>query len=513
MAASMRAELKALSRETVLYGVSAVVGRFLNFLLVPFYVNVLRSSAEYGTATSLYTWLGFINVVNTLGLEAAYFRYAARAEGAPDDPQRARRFFSTPFWVIVTAAGVLSIVLAAAAPVLTGPLFNDPKAEIFSTSALLARVIRWGALIVFLDAFSTLPFAELRLERKAFRFSLFRLSAIVTTLALNYVLIVGRGWGVEGIFVANAAGSGVACLLLLPTLLKRLEFRWDREVLKKFLPFGLTNVPAYVSSMMVQVIDRPIVQAILGLGALGVYQANYRLGFVMMVLVGLFEYAWRPFFMRQHLADDAKARVLFARVFTYVMTALGGAFLALSWGLPHLVAFSFWGRRLLTPEYAVGLPIVPVVMLAYVFQGMYTNFIAGVYIKEKNKALPWVSGLGAALNIAANLVLVPRWGLMGAAAATLVAYMAMAGALFAVSHRIYPVPYEWGRLRNLTLVVAGAFALERLAAFRWSGGELAAAQALLGAGAGAGLWAVFFTPGEKKVLINFVQSGKVPAVS
>ena len=105
-------------------------------------------------------------------------------------------------------------------------------------------------------------------------------------------------------------------LLLLPTIIHRFSFQLDLKVLHKLLPFGLTNVPAYIGSMMVQVIDRPIVQAYLGLGILGIYQANYRMGFIMMIFVGLFEYAWRPFFMRQYMKDDQQARQIFSRVFT-----------------------------------------------------------------------------------------------------------------------------------------------------------------------------------------------------
>lgn len=296
-------------------------------------------------------------------------------------------------------------------------------------------------------------------------------------------------------------------ILLLPTILARLEYRIDRAVLKKLLPFGLTNVPAYLSSMMVQVIDRPIVQAFLGLGVLGIYQANYRMGFVMMVFVGLFEYAWRPFFMRQALKDDSRARRLFARVFTYFMTLALIGFLILSWGLPLLVSTPFHGHRLLRSDYLVGLPIIPVVLLAYVFQGMYTNFIAGIYIKEKNRVLPFITTLGAVVNIGVNFWLIPRMGIMGAALATLFAYMAMAGSIYLASQKAYPIPYEWPRLALVAGLVGFVFGADRLMI---SSGQLSAASMLIIRSVSllAVLMALFifgfFTPGERAILRRYL---------
>jgi O-antigen/teichoic acid export membrane protein len=458
----MRTELKALSRETLIYGLSTVIGRFLNFLLVPFYVNVLHSTAEYGITTSLYTYLGFLNVIYPLGLEAAFFRYGARAEGETFDLAREKRVFSTPFLFIVVAATLFSALILMLAPWAVGPVFRDPSIDLTPMIPTLIDILRLGALILFFDSLALLPFAVLRLEHQAWRFAGIRLVGIVVTLILNFILVMGWGWGVKGIFVANLTASILVVVLLLPTISARLTFRIDFTLLKKVLPFGLTNVPAYLSSMMVQVIDRPIVQAFLGLGVLGVYQANYRMGFVMMVFVSLFEYAWRPFFMRQSLRDDASARILFSEVFTYFMTLALIAFLALSFWLPTLVSTTVGGRSLLSPSYWSGLPIIPVVLLAYVFQGMYTNFIAGIYIKEKNKVLPLITGLGAVINIALNLILIPRIGMMGAALATLFAYMAMALAIYRTAQKYYFVPYEWARVGTLSLIVGISFFTERL---------------------------------------------------
>jgi len=456
----MRKELKALSKETLIYGVSTVVGRFLYFLLVPFYVNTLHSTAEYGIVTSLYTYIGFLNVIYPLGLEGAFFRYGARAESEPFNAEREKPIFSGPFFLMLALALVGSLLLSVAAPWLTFPIFHDPKIDITPWLPMLTDILRLGAAILFFDTLNVLPFAVLRLEHKAVRFGVIRLIGIVVTLALNFWFVMGRHWGVVGIFYANVIASLLVTVLLLPTILSRLSFRINWESLKKQLAFGLTNVPANFSAMMVQVIDRPIVQAYLGLNMLGIYQANYRMGFIMMVFVGLFEYAWRPFFMRMSLENDAEARKIFSQVFTYFTTIALMSFLILSWGLPFLLSTPFHGVRLLRADYLVGLPIIPVVLAAYLFQGLYTNFMAGIYIKNRNRVLPWVTGFGAATNVMANVVLIPRCGIMGAALATLFAYIVMAGALYYESNKVYPISYEWKKIAELTVLVGGVYAID-----------------------------------------------------
>jgi O-antigen/teichoic acid export membrane protein len=186
------------------------------------------------------------------------------------------------------------------------------------------------------------------------------------------------------------------------------------------------------------------------------------MGVAMMVLVGLFEYAWRPFFLRQAKTDDARARKLFAKVLTYFLLATGFAFLFFSFYMPHIVSTPIFGRTLLRGDYLSGLHIIPIILGAYVFQGMYTNFLAGIYIKERNKILPLVTGAGALVNVLVNLALVPHFGITGAALATLAAYMVMAGYIYYESNKVYPVPYEWKRIGLLFVVIISVFALDRL---------------------------------------------------
>jgi O-antigen/teichoic acid export membrane protein len=458
----VKEQIKALSKETLIYGASTVIGRFLNFLLVPFYVNVL-DPAMYGVSASMYTYMSFLNIVYTMGLEAAYFRYASRGDEEKRSAEEEKKLFSGPFLFVLLFGGFLSVFILILAPALVGPIFHDPKINIAPWVPEFMRILRISAIIILLDSLNVLPFAALRIDRRAKWFGIIRLTGIVMTLVLNLIFIVGLHKGVDGIFVANLIASATMLAMLGPTIARRFEFRISKPVMKKLFPFALTNVPAYLSAMMVQVIDRPIVQAFLGLAMLGVYQANYRMGIIMMVFVSLFEYAWRPFFLRESRTNDERARQIFSRVFTYFMVAACMGFLVLALFLPDVLAvrLPFIHHAIFQKnEYLAGLNIIPIVLAAYIFQGMYTNFIAGIYIKEHNKVLPFVTGLGAAVNIITNVILIPIMGIMGAALATLFAYMAMAGALYWQSQKVYFIKYDWRRVGFVGLLVLIGFGID-----------------------------------------------------
>ena len=500
----MRKELAALSKDTLIYGGSTVIVRFLNFLLVPFYVNVLATTAEYGVTGSVYAWIAFLNVIYPLGLEGAFFRYASRGEQEAVDERKERALFSSSFNLLAIFGILLSLAIFFLAPLVAPPIFHDPKMDITAELPVFIRIIRYSSVIMLFDSLAVLPFAALRLERKAKIFGLIKITNVVTMLALNFLFILGLRTGVEGIFIANMIASALTFFVLLPTFVKKWKLTLERPAIRTMLPFGLTNVPAYLGAMMVQVIDRPIVQFYLGLAAVGIYQANYRMGFIMMVFVSLFEYAWRPFFMRQHKTNDSQARILFAHIFTYFMLVSLIAFLLLAFFLPYILTTPLFGRQLLPPRYMAGMSIIPVVLFAYIFQGMYTNFIAGIYIKERNRSLPVITGLGAATNIIVNLLLIPSMGIMGAAIATLAAYVVMAIAIYRVSQKAYFIAYDWSRVGKLFLLVGAAYGAERICVLEniiTSGGVLFLLRFGLTAGVLAALLLFgFFSEGEKKFI-------------
>lgn len=468
----MLADLKRLGKETAVYGLSTVVGRLLNFLLLPFYTHVLRPE-DLGIVAIVLAYVAFLNVVFQHGMDQAYLRFSAGA-----GTEGRRRTFSTASWSLTASSLVLAALVAVLGPALAPWLGFGRRPELaFYAAGILA-----------LDALAAVPFAELRLSHHAWHYAGIKLSNIAVNVALNVVLIRGLGLGLDGIFLAYLAASGATLALLAPVLagLWRGPGAFRRELWLDLLRFGLPFVPAGLASMTVQLIDRPLLLRFTDEGAVGVYQANHKLGIFMMLVVAMFDAAWRPFFLEH--ADKPGARELFGRVLTYFLLAGSWVVLALSLFIGELVRVPVLGRPIIHPDYWPGLVVVPVVLSGYLFNGAYVNFIAQPTLAKRTGLLVYATAAGAAVNIAANLALIPPWGMLGAAWASLLAYAAMAACLYAMGRRLYPIPYEWGRVAHmayaLCAVCLGLHALRPVLSggFNWAlarGAAVTAYPALL----------------------------------
>lgn len=361
----------------------------------------------------------------------------------------ARETFTVPFLSVSATALVSTVMLS---------LLSAPVAGIINLPVEHAVVVQYSAWILCLDAVALIPFASLRMERKAKRFAAIKLSGIAVNVACNVVVLVKFHMGVEGIFLSGVISSAFTVALLLPSILRSLSPHWIGELYRALLRFGLPTVPAGIAAMMIQVINRPILEALTDKATVGVFQANYRLGIFMMLVVSMFDFAWRPFFFSQ--AQEKGAKELFARILTYFLLLMTSVFLLLSFFLDDLVKPPFfWGHSILPAAYWSGLAIVPVVMLAYVCLGVYNNLVAGIYIEKKTQYLPIATFVGALVNVAANYLLIPPMGMMGAAVATLLSYALMALLIYVMARRVYPVTYEGGRILRIVGAATAVYAL------------------------------------------------------
>ena len=429
----MLAKIKQLTSETAIYGVSTILGRFLNFILVPFYTNVLKPSV-YGVMTTVYAYIAFLNVIYTFGLEAAYFKYASTLEIG-----NKKENFSTPLISIFCTSLFFSIILL---------LFSQEISNIAASGNSV--IVKYAAGILFFDALCVIPFATLRLERKAKKFAFIKLFNIIINVTLNLVLLLVFNMDIEGIFISALVASICTFVLLLPTIIANFEFSFPKKLYKELLIFGLPYIPSALSVIIIQVIDRPILEKMLNYEIVGIFQANYRLGIIMMLVVSMFEYAWRPFFLTN--AKEENAKEIFARVLTYFTIFSCFVFLVVSFFISEIVQIPLPGRgHIIGQKYWGGLNIVPIILLGYMFNGFYTNFIVGVYIEKKTKYLPYVTGLSAISNIFFNLLLIPYFQMVGAACATLISYMVMAGGMYCLNQKFYPIKYEYKRLAIIAI--------------------------------------------------------------
>ncbi|MFN0157999.1 MAG: polysaccharide biosynthesis C-terminal domain-containing protein [Bacteroidota bacterium] len=437
-------KIKRLGTDTAIYGVSTILGRFLTFILTPLYANILVPS-ELGVVATVFAYLAFLNVIYSYGMESAYFKYSATLE-IGDTKQN----FAVPFTALLFTSTIFSLVII---------VLRLPLATAAGVPTELSSIVLYSAGILALDAWSIIPFASLRLARKAKLFASIRLAGILITVILNVLFLIVFEYSVEGIFLSNLIGSACTFTMLLPVIFRNMTAHWNKELLPALLKFGLPYVPAGIATMVIQVVDRPILESLTDKATVGVYQANYRLGIFMMLIVSTVDFAWRPFFLTH--ANDPEAKPLFARILTYYFLVMVCVFLTISFFIGDVVRMPLlFGRSILPESYWQGLAIIPVVMLGYLFLGISGNMSAGIYIEKKTKLLPPITFFGAGVNIAANYLLIPTMGIMGAAIATLLSYALMAIALYVVVRRFYPVQYEFERMAKIAcaaLIVYGMY--------------------------------------------------------
>lgn len=430
-------KIKELTKDTVIYGISTIIGRFLNFLLVPFYTNVF-SPAEVGIYSNIYAYIAFLNIIYIYGMDAAFMKYSSLAP-----IEKKKSAYSTAFLCVFISSIFLSLILFLFRYHLT-KLMEIPNNYFFLYYFLI--------VIIFLDTLAIIPYANLRLQRKSFKFTLIRLGNIIINICLNFILVLKYKMGIEAIFIANVSASLFSLIILSFDVIKNFVLRIEKEFLKPMLKFAVPYLPASLAATIVQVIDRPIVLALTNEETLGIYQANYKLGIFMMLIVQMFQFAWQPFLLTT--AKEKNAKEIFSKVLTLFLIATSIIWIILSLFIDDLAKLKFYGSvSLIGYKFWDGLSIVPIILLAYLFNGLYVNFQAGLYIEEKTKYFPVVTGAGAIVNVLVNILLIPFLGIMGAALATLASYIVMAVTLFFFSQKVYKIKYEYEKIFKILLLV------------------------------------------------------------
>jgi O-antigen/teichoic acid export membrane protein len=432
----MKEKLKELTKDTAIYGISTMLGRFLNFLLVPLYTNIF-SPEEFGIQNILYSYIAIFNILFIYGMDSAYLKYAAFKDIGDE-----KENFSTPY---------ISILLSSIFFLLVFILLNNPISSFIELNSDRSYLIILSALIMFFDANAVIPFLKLRLERKAKLFSLLKVQNILINIGLNIYLILILKWGIESIFISNLVASVITILFVLPTILKNFKFSFHTQLFKRLLKFGLPYLPAGFAVMVVQVIDGPIMQKLTDSETVGIYRASYRLGIFMMLFVNMFQFAWQPFFLNN--AKEKNAKEMFSKVLTYFTIVASSLLIVLSLFIDDIAKFKFGEVSLIGENFWSGLYIVPVILLGYLFNGLYVVFSAGIYIEEKSIYAPIVAGLGALINVIANFLLIPYLSILGAAFATLLSYVVMAAGYYIVTQKFYHIEYDYYKLAKIALAV------------------------------------------------------------
>jgi O-antigen/teichoic acid export membrane protein len=449
-------KVRQLASHTAIYGVSTILGRLLNYLLVPLHTYLFEPSS-YGVVGELYAYITFLNIVYLLGMETGFFHFANHRADS-------QRVYASAFFTLTTA----SILFSGTALLLNKPLatllaYPDHPEYIAAIAGILA-----------LDTIAAIPFARLRLQEKALTFSIVKVSNIGINIAFNLFWLLLCPWilkqpglsgihylveavydpsiGVGYVFFANLMASGLTLVFLLPQLK---AFRWevDFKLIKQMLVYALPLVAVGVAGMVNETIDRILLRHWLpydtetNLAKVGVYSACYKLSIFMTLVVQAFRYAAEPLFFAESKKSDNPGR-FYADVMT-VFVAFGGLIFLGVTGYLNLLKY------LIDPAYHTGLHVVPILLLANLFLGMYFNLSIWYKLTERNQMGAVIAFIGAGVTILLNLLLIPDIGYTGSALATLASYGVMVGISYGLSRKYYAIPYD---LKKISFYISLAIA-------------------------------------------------------
>lgn len=429
------AGLKSLAKETAIYGVSSIVGRFLNYLLVPVYTIALpASSGGYGVVTNIYAWVALMLVLLTCGMETGFFRFANKGQ---DDPMR------------VYSTTLLSVSIGSVIFVALGLLFLEPIAGWLEYGEH-PWYIGMMMIVVAMDAVQSIPFAYLRYKKRPIKFAALKLLFIFLNIALNlFYYVVLKGNDVGYAFLFNLICTSVVMLCMIPEL-RGFTYVLDRELLKRMLRYSLPLVILGVAGILNQVADKIIFPFVYPDEAeatvqLGIYGAASKIAMIMAMFTQAFRFAYEPFVFGKSKEKDSREMYAQAMKFFIIFTLL--AFLAVMFYLDIL-------RHIIGRDYWDGLRVVPIVMAAEIFMGIYFNLSFWYKLIDETRWGAYFSLTGCTILILMNIFLIPKYGYIACAWAGFTGYGVAMLLSYFVGQKKYPIQYDLKAIGMYVLLAA-----------------------------------------------------------
>ncbi len=419
--------LKLLGKQSLIYGAGHVAARGVTFLLLPLYTNVF-SLEDYGIISLIYTFLGFMSVILHYGLDASLLKHYV-----PAGREDRKTILSNAYFSFILTTTLFFIILV---------VFRNGISEILFGSSL-SNITTMVAGILFFDVLWSIHVLLLRAEGRPIYFNIISILNVLLTLILNILFVVQLKLGIYGVLLGNLIASGCIFFITLPIILKRSSIKsLSLKYWKKMMKFGVPFLPAGIFSMILELSDRYILRYLTDIETVGLYNAGYKLGLLILLIVMGFNMAWQPYFLKKKMEE----RKYIADVTTLFLAVLGFLWILLLLWSETMVKMKFGDFSFFGEQYWEAASIVPIIGLAYVFHAGYLIQLPGVYLLEKTGWIPWVRGLGALSNIILNFLFIPEYGITGAASATCLSFMLMAVIFYFINRSIFPILYQWRKL-------------------------------------------------------------------
>ena len=431
-------EMKSLAKDTAIYGLSSIIGKFLNYLLVPLYTYVLARTDDYGIVTNLYAWTALLLVILTYGMETGFFRFANRED------YNAQSVYKTAFLTLLSTSTLFAVLVV---------LFQQPIAN-FMGYANHSEFIAMMSVTVALDAFACIPFAYLRYQKRPLVFAALKLLFVVLNIGFNilFLVILGKN-DVFYVFFSNILATIIQTLCLLPFTMPK-GGHYDGQVLKDMLRYSLPLLVLGVAGIMNQTLDR-ILFPYLYTGAdaqaqLGIYGACFKVAMVMMMFTQAFRYAYEPFVFAKH--KDRQSVEAYADAMKYYIIF---SYLILLGVIFYLDIF----RYIVASAYWEGLKIVPVVLWTYVFLGIYFNLSFWYKLTDETKWGAYFSLIGLGITLVLQIVGVPLIGYWASCGSSLVCYFVIMLLSYFIGQKKAPIPYDLKNIGGYTALTVGLLAV------------------------------------------------------
>ena len=434
---------KKLAGQTAVYGLSTIIGRLLNYLLVPFYTRIFLPE-EYGVVIELYSYVAFFMILLTYGFETGYFRHAVKVESENKLYSGLLFFLGVSSTLFVVLIFILRHKLAV--------LIHYPDKSIY---------LLYLGIIIALDAFLALPFAKLRIQNRAFRFVFIKLAGIVLNVGLNlfFYLVLPQldtnhfAWllkiipvttDVRYVFISNLAASAFTFLLLIPEIIQ-LRFPLDFSLIRKVFAYSFPLLLLGLTGMTMDSLDKILLKYLTPIPAgienaaqyamaqVGIYGANFKLAVFMSLFIQTFRFAAEPLFFSHSEQKDAK--YLYAAVMKYFV--IFGLFIFLG-----ITMYLDIVKHFIDSNYFSGLSVVPWLLYAKLFFGIAFNLSIWYKLSDKTIYGLYVSLAGAFVAIVLNFILIPIYGFQGAAMTAFFAYLIMIIVSYLLGQKHYPIPYK-----------------------------------------------------------------------
>ena len=449
------ADLKSLAKDTAIYGLSSIVGRFLNYLLVPLYTHYMpKASGDYGISTNVYAYTALILVLLTFGMETTLFRFANESPhpleggdgGLKGERNSSERWPDTVFSTVMGVVCPLTLLFLLLVFGFIGPI-SDALGYAAHPDYLLMM-----AVVVALDALQAIPFSYLRFQKRAIRFASLKMLFILLNIALNviYFVLLGKT-SVFYVFFINLLCTGFITLFFIPDLFK-IQWHFDGSLLKRMLSYSWPILILGIAGILNQVADKIIFPLIYPDEAeanvqLGVYGSCVKIAMIMAMITQAFRYAYEPIVFAKNKDADKTEYYASAMKYFIIFTLL--AFLVVMGWMPVL-------QYIIGEDYREGLGVVPVVMMAEIFMGIYFNLSFWYKLIDKTIYGAWFSLAGCIVLLAVNIIFIPKIGYWACAWGGLAGYFTSMTLSYFVGQKKNPIPYP---IKDIVIYFIASMAL------------------------------------------------------